>query len=501
LFWVVGCFQKPLIIIVSLVKLTPTGNKIMSRSPDESRTGEQPRGKSEVSWGVAVFVPLLIAAGVLSIAKWQQITNVNDKPVPTSSVASSINALGRLEPKGEVIKLSAPTAGADAASRVEQLLVREGERVKQGQIIAVLDNFSRNQAAVEEAKAKVQESRANLANIKAGSPRDIQAQNAVIGRLKAQLKGEADSQQATINRLQAQLKGERVSQDATVKRLQAELGGQTDSLQATVSRTQAERRNAQAEFGRYDKLFREGAISEQERDRRRLNAETSGQQVAESEANRKRAIATLQQQVAEARANQAKTITTLEQQIIEAQASRTKTVASLQRQIDEESAKFNKIRDVSPTDVQIAQAQVSNAIANLRQAEAQINLSYIKAPSPGEVLKIYARPGESMTAQGIAEIGRTDEMLVVAEIPEDNIDKVRLGQKAIITSDNGAFSGQLQGTVTEIGRKVGKKDVLNTDPAADVDARVVEVKIALPSKESETVSGLTFAKVLVEIAI
>jgi HlyD family secretion protein len=92
-------------------------------------------------------------------------------------------------------------------------------------------------------------------------------------------------------------------------------------------------------------------------------------------------------------------------------------------------------------------------------------------------------------------------MLVVAEIPEDNIGKVRLGQKAIITSDNGAFSGQLQGTVTEIGRKVGKKDVLNTDPAADVDARVVEVKIALPSKESETVSGLTFAKVLVEIAI
>jgi HlyD family secretion protein len=92
-------------------------------------------------------------------------------------------------------------------------------------------------------------------------------------------------------------------------------------------------------------------------------------------------------------------------------------------------------------------------------------------------------------------------MLVVAEIPEDNIGKVRLGQKATISSDNGAFTGQLQGTVTEIGRKVGKRDVLNTDPAADVDARVVEVKISLPREDSERVSGLTFAKVLVEIGI
>jgi HlyD family secretion protein len=106
-----------------------------------------------------------------------------------------------------------------------------------------------------------------------------------------------------------------------------------------------------------------------------------------------------------------------------------------------------------------------------------------------------------MGTSGIAEIGRTDEMLVVAEIPEDSIGRVRLGQKASIRSDNGAFSGQLQGTVSEIGRKVGKRDILNTDPAADVDARIVEVKIALPREESERVSGLTFAKVLVEIGI
>ncbi|MFN5892437.1 MAG: HlyD family secretion protein, partial [Dolichospermum sp.] len=57
----------------------------------------------------------------------------------------------------------------------------------------------------------------------------------------------------------------------------------------------------------------------------------------------------------------------------------------------------------------------------------------------------------------------------------------------------------LKGKVTEIGRKIGKKDVLNNDPAADIDARVVEVKIALSPEFNQQVSGLTNAKVTVEI--
>jgi HlyD family secretion protein len=104
-----------------------------------------------------------------------------------------------------------------------------------------------------------------------------------------------------------------------------------------------------------------------------------------------------------------------------------------------------------------------------------------------------------MGANGIAEIGQTDQMFVVAEVPEDSIAKVRLGQTATITSDNSAFNGELKGRITEIGRKIGKKDVLNNDPAADVDARVIEVKIALAPQFTKQVSGLTNAKVTVEI--
>ena len=145
------------------------------------------------------------------------------------------------------------------------------------------------------------------------------------------------------------------------------------------------------------------------------------------------------------------------------------------------------------------QAQVTNAIAFMRKAQAELQQSYVKAPSSGEILKIHTKSGEMMGVNGIAEIGQTDQMFVVAEVPEDSISKIRLGQTATISSDNGTFNGQLKGKVTEIGRKIGKKDVLNNDPAADIDARVVEVKIALSPEFNQQVSGLTNAKVTVEI--
>ncbi len=473
----------------------------MSRATEQPRSveREQPIEKPKV-WWVLAMLPLTIAAGVLAKVKVEQIRKVNE-PVPSSTPSvTNINALGHLEPRGEVIKLSAPT-GVQGGSRVEQMRVQEGEHVNKGQVIAILDNFASNQAAVEEAKAKLQEARSNLTNVRIGSPREVQAQKAVIARLEAQLRGERIAQQATVNRIEAQLRGERIAQQATVNRIEAQLKGQRNSLRATVQRVGAEAHNAQVDAARYETLYREGAISQQERDRRQLSAQTTNQQLIESQATRTETIATVEEQIAEARANQIKTIQTLQEQLTEAKENRAKTINTLQKQIDEEKAKLGRLLEVHPNDVDIAQAQVNNAIAQVRKAEAALKLSFVKAPISGEVLKIHTKAGESLNQNGIAEIGQTDQMIVIAEVPEDSIGKVRLGQQATISSDNGAFRGKLQGTVFAIGRKIGKKDVLNTDPAADVDARVVEVKISLSPQDSERVSGLTYAKVVVDLNI
>ena len=43
--------------------------------------------------------------------------------------------------------------------------------------------------------------------------------------------------------------------------------------------------------------------------------------------------------------------------------------------------------------------------------------------------------------------------------------------------------------------------MLKTDPAADVDTRVVEVKILLAPEDSRRVACLTYTKVIVEILL
>jgi HlyD family secretion protein len=455
---------------------------------------EQPK----IWWGIAVALPIVIAAGLLTTAKVEQLKKVN-LPIPVKPLTNSISAVGRLEPKGEVLKLSAPAAGLQSSSRIKQIFVKEGERVRKGQVVAILDNHDTQLAALEEAKARLQEARANLAQIQVGSPRDIEAQTAVIARLQAELNGEKEAQQATIGRIAAQLSGEKLAQQATIKRLEAELRGQQENLRATITRIQAERRNAQVDAQRYEMLYREGAISQQERDRRRLSAVTANQQVIEAQATLGQVQATLRQQLAEARAYQVQTLTTLQQQLVEARVNRDKTITTLQSQINEQLARLKRIQEFTPTDIQRGLAQVSNALANVKRAEAELKLSYVQAPIAGEILAVHTKSGEAINANGIAEIGETDQMTVVAEVPEDTIAQVRIGQTATITSENGAFSGELKGNVIEIGRKIGKKDVLSTDPVADVDARVVEVKIGLIPEDSQRVSGFTNGKVITQI--
>ncbi|WP_019498512.1 biotin/lipoyl-binding protein [Pseudanabaena sp. PCC 6802] len=92
---------------------------------------------------------------------------------PTSADAivtpttKKVTALGRLEPQTEVIRLSAPAA-LDG-DRVTEILVKQSDRVKKGQVVAILDSRDRLQAALAEAKERVRVAQSRLAQVKAGA--------------------------------------------------------------------------------------------------------------------------------------------------------------------------------------------------------------------------------------------------------------------------------------------------------------------------------------------
>lgn len=142
-----------------------------------------------------------------------------------------------------------------------------------------------------------------------------------------------------------------------------------------------------------------------------------------------------------------------------------------------------------------AQLDLDIALADLAAAEASLELALVRAPLRAQILEIHAYPGERVGPEGIMELGRTDRMYAVAEVYETDITAVKVGQLAKIRTP--AMDTELTGKVERISLKVGRLDVVGTDPIAKTDARVVEVFILLD--DSEAVSRFTNMQVKVEI--
>ena len=142
-----------------------------------------------------------------------------------------------------------------------------------------------------------------------------------------------------------------------------------------------------------------------------------------------------------------------------------------------------------------AQMDLDIALADLAAARASLELAVVRAPLRAQVLEIHAYPGERVGPEGIMELGRTDRMYAVAEVYETDITGVKVGQLARVRTP--AMGADLTGKVERISLKVGRLDVIGTDPISKTDARVVEVFILLD--DSETVSRFTNMQVKVEI--
>lgn len=275
------------------------------------------------------------------------------------------------------------------------------------------------------------------ATVKAGQP--IAVLDIYDRLMAAALQSQAQVQEAQTRLAQVQAgakRGDIEAQQAAV-----------ESRQANVSRLEAETEIAKLEAERYRDLFRTGAISEQEARSRQLKYTTATRQLEQARLERDQAARTL-----------------------------------------------TSVAEVRPTDVQQAQASVNVSMANMQRAKADLEAAIVRAPIEGQIIKIHSREGEQVGSNGIAEIGRTDQMYVVAEVYETDIQRVKRGQPATITS--GAFTGELSGTVEQVGLLIRKSDGAST-AATDADVRAVEVKIRLA--DSRLVSGLTNLKVNVKI--
>ncbi|AFY92636.1 HlyD family efflux transporter periplasmic adaptor subunit [Chamaesiphon minutus] len=408
--------------------------------------------------------------------------------VATKAVPITVTALGKLAPKGEVIKLSAPTSNEGV--KIDKLLVEEGTTVKSGQLVAILDSQRRLQAAVDEAKATVNVARANLEKVKAGAKQgEINAQKATIAKLQAEQGTGIEAQKATLARVVAETATQSEAYKATIAKIVAETATQIEAQTGAIAEAQAGLANARSEDKRYATLYQQGAVSASNGDSKRLTLLTAQQKVNQALANLKRIESSGKQQLAEAQANLRRIETSGQHQIDEARANLRKLETSTQQQVKESQFTLAKIAEIRPVDVLSAETEIDSAIASLKRAEANLAQAYIKSPQDGQILEIFARPGEVVGTNGIADLGKTSQMYGVVEVYQNDINKVRIGQKVNITSNS--LPSKLQGTIERVGVQVKRQNTINADPSSNIDDRVVEVHAILDSKSSQLAAKFT----------
>ncbi len=152
-----------------------------------------------------------------------------------------------------------------------------------------------------------------------------------------------------------------------------------------------------------------------------------------------------------------------------------KALAVAQSQLDLKKAPAREF------DLRLYEAQIKQAQANLSLAQSNFEDTIIKAPSTGVITKINYKVGEqSSLAEPALEMISEANFEIKVDIPESDIAKVQVGQKADITLDAFGDERIFGGTVTFI------------EPAETNIQDVVYYKVTVQFKDKDQVkSGMT----------
>ena len=265
--------------------------------------------------------------------------------------------------------------------RVEARLVDEGEIVKAGQVIARLDKIDLSQEVAQRA-AEAQAAQAALAELLSGSrPEEIREAASAERQLQA--------------RLEELLAGSRSQEVA--------------AAQAALARATAETERARADYKRYEGLYKKEIVSAQQNDSVRTAYETAQARQREAEEQLK-----LVQEGPR------------KEQIEQARAA--------WRQAEEHYAlvKEGPRRET----IDQARARLEQAKQVLALAETRFSYATVVSPLSGVVLSKNIEAGEYVAAgTPVVTVGDLESVWVRAYINETDLGRVKVGQKARVTTD------------------------------------------------------------------
>jgi HlyD family secretion protein len=318
---------------------------------------------------------VLVAAGV-GYYYWQDSQKSNGK----------ISVSGNLE-------LTQVDLAFKVAGRITELNVREGQWVKKGDVIARLDSatlgqqLDRDQASVMAAQSNYEQLQTSIEYQKATIESDVAARQA-----------EQAQAQAKLDELLAGNRPQEIQQ-----------------AQASVNDTKAANDQAKADWDRAQTLYKNEDISRAQYDQAKMKLDTTTAMLTQAQER----LGLLREgarkeEIAGARAAVAKAAAAVKQ----AEASRLE-LARKQQELGARQADIAKNR---------AQAGIT---------KTQIDDTVIVAPIDGVILVKPAEMGEVIAAgTTVGSLGDLDHPWLRAYINETDLGKVKLGQKARLSTDS-----------------------------------------------------------------
>jgi HlyD family secretion protein len=125
-------------------------------------------------------------------------------------------------------------------------------------------------------------------------------------------------------------------------------------------------------------------------------------------------------------------------------------------------------------------AAVETAVAAVAQAKYNLDLSAIRAPADGLIVRRYANPGagaSTLNVSNMFDLVPDTRRIVRAEIVESALPNVTVGQTVEMVPESDAAKVYV-GTVLRRSAQFGARKLQSDDPSERTDERVVEVVVS-----------------------
>jgi HlyD family secretion protein len=327
------------------------------------------------------------------------------------------------------------TVSAKTAGRVHEIRFREGDLVKTGDVIAMLDD-DQVQAREDAAKSAVQEAEARV--------RSSQQQISV-------LRAQEHSSSISVDQSRIDSQG-RVSQARA----------QVAAAEAALAQARAADNQAKYDYENQSKLAKDGDLSEREGMLAKSNLEATTATVRAAEEQIKAALGAYNAQLA----------------ALKTPAILTSQTLSIQEQINK-----------AQSEIIGALADAEQFRAQLREAEANRADLQIVAPFDGTITVRSVEPGEVINpGTAIVTLVNLQELYLRVFVPIAEIDRVRVGQQARIYLDSQPDRA-IEGTVSRIDPDAAFTPE-NTYYREDRVRQVVGVKLAIKNSDGSAKPGV-----------